>query len=266
MASACRRLRHAARKFRVRRSFASKVRVQCVSENACIGQEVQSPDPPFLLVVSHRFVLEVLNKFRKLARDTMRPVESIQLAAKSRILIVGDLHGHLKDLVHILETNGFPSSSNLYFFNGDFVDRGGMGLEVVVTIFLLKIMFPKFVFMNRGNHEDRSQNEFYNREASGYWVRGQPLVKAAHLQMGCTANCSCMLPMRGEATTLVVSVMGARHPKSARCAQLHPPAGQLVCVSFPFHATPHQPIWCVLGLDNCCVGWHNNRVFTKSSA
>merc|ERR1719362_14742 len=43
---------------------------------------------------------------------------------KGRLIIVGDLHGHFNDLLHLLDTYGEPSSENHYLFNGDFVDRG----------------------------------------------------------------------------------------------------------------------------------------------
>ena len=46
----------------------------------------------------------------------------------------------------------------MFIFNGDFVDRGNRGVEVCVLLFALVLLYPKYVFCNRGNHESRLQN------------------------------------------------------------------------------------------------------------
>lgn len=78
-----------------------------------------------------------------------------QPADGERVIVVGDLHGSLADLLHIFERFGLPSSSNKYIFNGDFVDRGIFGLEVLMVLLSCKVAAPDAVFLNRGNHEDR---------------------------------------------------------------------------------------------------------------
>ena len=54
------------------------------------------------------------------------------------IVIVGDLHGQLYDLIHMLEKAGDPSEIN-YLFLGDYVDRGIYGLEVVLILISIKV-------------------------------------------------------------------------------------------------------------------------------
>ena len=72
---------------------------------------------------------------------------------KSKISIVGDTHGQFSDLIKLLEMNGWPNENNPYIFNGDFVDRGAYGCEVILLILVLKICWPQHVLLNRGNHE-----------------------------------------------------------------------------------------------------------------
>lgn len=54
--------------------------------------------------------------------------------------------------------NGLPSAENPYIFNGDFVDRGKKGLEVLLLLLACFLVFPGGVYLNRGNHEDQVMN------------------------------------------------------------------------------------------------------------
>lgn len=78
-----------------------------------------------------------------------------------KVVVVGDLHGQIADLLHILNESGMPSESNYYVFNGDFVDRGACGVEIILILFSLLLAFPKYVALNRGNHECDYMNDEY---------------------------------------------------------------------------------------------------------
>jgi diadenosine tetraphosphatase ApaH/serine/threonine PP2A family protein phosphatase/Ca2+-binding EF-hand superfamily protein len=78
-----------------------------------------------------------------------------------KTVIVGDLHGQLADLLHILKECGMPDESTYYVFNGDFVDRGPYGVEILLILFSLMLACPKYVCLNRGNHECDYMNDEY---------------------------------------------------------------------------------------------------------
>ena len=70
-----------------------------------------------------------------------------------KVTIVGDVHGQLPDLLSIFRLNGTPSATNVYVFNGDWVDRGQASCECLLLILAWKVLLPSHVFLNRGNHE-----------------------------------------------------------------------------------------------------------------
>jgi len=81
-------------------------------------------------------------------------VVDVDAVEGGQVVVVGDLHGQLQDLLFILEDKGMPSELNKFVFNGDLVDRGNHGCEIALLLFALKIAFPKYIFVNRGNHEE----------------------------------------------------------------------------------------------------------------
>lgn len=75
-----------------------------------------------------------------------------------KINICGDIHGQLYDLIKIFTLQGPPSAKNYYLFNGDIVDKGQHSIECILLLLLYKLVYPNWVFVNRGNHESSLVN------------------------------------------------------------------------------------------------------------
>jgi hypothetical protein len=97
--------------------------------------------PPTPLIVA------ILDRGRVM-HGSLPNIVSIQVG---EIKVVGDTHGQFQDLIFIFETFGFPSRETPYLFNGDYVDRGSQGIEIVLTLLAFKIADPDAIFLNRGN-------------------------------------------------------------------------------------------------------------------
>lgn len=81
-----------------------------------------------------------------------------------KISICGDTHGQFYDVLNIFRTFGKINEKHIYLFNGDFVDRGSWSSEVALLYYSLKVLFPKSIYMNRGNHETDNMNKMYGFE------------------------------------------------------------------------------------------------------
>ena len=82
----------------------------------------------------------------------------VEVEPVGEAVIVGDLHGDLKSLVHILDDSKFLKEASsgrdiLLVFLGDYGDRGSYSAEVYYVVLKLKEMFPEKVILMRGNHE-----------------------------------------------------------------------------------------------------------------
>ncbi|EAA22037.1 putative phospho-ser/thr phosphatase [Plasmodium yoelii yoelii] len=110
--------------------------------------------------------------------------------------VFGDIHGNLFDIVDFFNMYNWPmhdnnnriisllkierdfenvgnSENNMnnkcvsnhsdlkYVFLGNYLNRGELSLEVICFLFSLKILFPKHIYLIRGNHENRVFNYVY---------------------------------------------------------------------------------------------------------
>ncbi|XP_010270576.1 PREDICTED: serine/threonine-protein phosphatase 7 [Nelumbo nucifera] len=85
-------------------------------------------------------------------------------APDSSVVVVGDVHGQLHDVIFLFENAGFPSEKRFFVFNGDYVDRGAWGLETFLLLLAWKIFLPHRVFLLRGNHESKYCTSVYGFE------------------------------------------------------------------------------------------------------
>lgn len=82
--------------------------------------------------------------------------EEIKGGSEREVVVIGDTHGQLGDLFHILSNDeivGLPSHKKQIVFNGDLVDRGDWGTEIVALVSALKACNPETISVIRGNHE-----------------------------------------------------------------------------------------------------------------
>uniref|UniRef100_A0A673NEL1 Serine/threonine-protein phosphatase n=1 Tax=Sinocyclocheilus rhinocerous TaxID=307959 RepID=A0A673NEL1_9TELE len=82
------------------------------------------------------------------------------------ITICGDTHGQYYDLLNIFDL----TVCNVYIFinaiytHRDFVDRGSFSVEVILTLFGFKLLYPEHFHLLRGNHETDNMNQMYGFE------------------------------------------------------------------------------------------------------
>mmetsp|Transcript_12214 Transcript_12214/g.27651 ORF Transcript_12214/g.27651 Transcript_12214/m.27651 type:complete len:1183 (+) Transcript_12214:53-3601(+) len=95
----------------------------------------------------------------------LRNVQRLTVPSKGRLIIVGDTHGQLEDVLWMFFKYGPPTATNQYLFNGDIVDRGGHALEILLLLFSLKRDLPDSVHILRGNHEDSQMSATFGFQA-----------------------------------------------------------------------------------------------------
>ncbi|KAJ9474058.1 putative Serine/threonine-protein phosphatase T (putative) [Pseudozyma hubeiensis] len=104
----------------------------------------------------------ILGAFRALQQEPT--LVDYKVPEGTTIDVIGDTHGQFFDFVHLLNKTGAPSENHALLFNGDFVDRGSWSVEIALTVFAYKWLYPKTTLINRGNHETSEMNKVYGFE------------------------------------------------------------------------------------------------------
>ncbi len=130
----------------------------------------------------YKDAISLIASFRRYAASMPTLVELV-VEKDSTLTVVGDTHGQLADLLTIFSFQGTPTAKNAFLFNGDFVDRGDHGIEVMLVLMAWVLTCPgqlvegkrkgAAVYLLRGNHESHAQNfsnGFMQQVFSAYYV------------------------------------------------------------------------------------------------
>jgi diadenosine tetraphosphatase ApaH/serine/threonine PP2A family protein phosphatase len=135
------------------------------------------------------------------------------LSLEPPLIVCGDTHGQLFDLIQLFEVGG-PIPSSRYLFLGDYVDRGSHSVELITLLLCYKIKYPNDLFLLRGNHETRAVNREYGFSTE---VR----KKFASLEVWRIFNSVFdMLPIAAIIDSRVFCVHGGLHPELSDVDQL----------------------------------------------
>ena len=107
-----------------------------------------------------REALELLRAAAK-ALQAERTVVDVAVPEGGEACVIGDTHGQLHDVLTLLEKTGGPDAGRTLVFNGDYVDRGAWGVEVLLLVLAWKLKMPHRVTLLRGNHETTSCTKCY---------------------------------------------------------------------------------------------------------
>ena len=108
------------------------------------------------------FIKHVIDTYRALMKGTRAEVA----LPNGNYFVVGDLHGDYDSLLYIMKIILQYSKYKCarIVFLGDYVDRGKYSVQVLVTLMIMKIVFPGTITLLRGNHEYEPLNDSFRAE------------------------------------------------------------------------------------------------------
>lgn len=130
--------------------------------------------------------------------------ESSGLEKGCRVVVVGDVHGQLHDVLFLFKDAGLPGDDRVFVFNGDYVDRGAWGLETFLMLLAWKVYLPHRVYLLRGNHESKYCTSVYGFEKEVLTKYGD---KGKHVYRKCL-GCFEGLPLASIIASRVYTAHG----------------------------------------------------------
>lgn len=156
-------------------------------------------------LIHKRYALEMVLDVMQILK-TYPTVCKISIPDDREFTVCGDIHGQYYDLLNIWSMNGYPSETNPYLFNGDFVDRGSFSIEVIFALFAWKLCFPDSLHLSRGNHETKNMNKLYG-------FQGEATKKYEEAMYTLCCECFCLLPLAHVLQDAVFVVHGGLFSK-----------------------------------------------------
>eukprot|EP01129_Flabellula_baltica_P014169 TRINITY_DN6730_c0_g1_i1.p1 TRINITY_DN6730_c0_g1~~TRINITY_DN6730_c0_g1_i1.p1 ORF type:complete len:389 (+),score=84.86 TRINITY_DN6730_c0_g1_i1:20-1186(+) len=114
-------------------------------------------------VLPYLYAENLCNRFLSYLKGNIASLQRANTIPGGKLVVVGDIHGQYPDLITVLDLIGeSPSEKNIIVLNGDIVDRGPHCPEVLFMYMCLKLLYPQYVYINRGNHELKRMNDKYS--------------------------------------------------------------------------------------------------------
>jgi len=117
------------------------------------------------LIIGKHLAESILSELFSKLREVLVEEENV-LEVPSPVIVVGDVHGQLFDVIKMFEVAESldeykVSGQTNFLFLGDYVDRGHFSFETFAYLAARKLKNRSQIYLLRGNHESRSINQTY---------------------------------------------------------------------------------------------------------